>query len=124
MGFWQLLTLGGTMATILGVFLTFYAMINNRTLKEESKNTREVLLEESKNTRDVLLEESKHTREILLRIEQGQAEARRENEEARREVAQVMAEARKEMAEAIKGLGGLIRSEGEQTRDVIRARSA
>ena len=113
MGFWQLLTLGGTMATILGVFLTFYAMINNRTLKEESKNTREVLLEESKNTR-----------EILLRIEQGQAEARKENEEARREVAQVMAEARKEMAEAIKGLGGLIRSEGEQTRDVIRARSA
>ena len=95
MGFWQLLTLGGTMATILGVFLTFYAMINNRTLKEESKNTREVLLEESK-----------HTREILLRIEQGQAEAR------------------KEMAEAIKALGGLIRSEGEQTRDAIRARSA
>ena len=106
MGFWQLLTLGGTMATILGVFLTLYAMINNRTLKEESKNTR-----------DVLLEESKHTREILLRIEQGQAEARKE-------VAEAMAEARKEMAEAIKGLGGLIRSEGEQTRDVIRARSA
>ena len=102
MGFWQLLTLGGTMATILGVFLTFYAMINNRTLKEESKNTR-----------DVLLEESKHTREILLRIEQGQAEARKET-----------AEARKEMAEAIKSLGGLIRGEGEQTRDVIRARSA
>ena len=84
MGFWQLLTLGGTMATILGVFLTFYAMINNRTLKEESQ----------------------HTREILYRIEQGQAEAR------------------KEMAEAIKALGGLIRSEGEQTRYVIRARSA
>ena len=102
MGFWQLLTLGGTMATILGVFLTFYAMINNRTLKEESQ----------------------HTREILYRIEQGQAEARKEMAETRKEIAQAMAEARKEMAEAIKALGGLIRSEGEQTRDVIRARSA
>ncbi|MBI4530933.1 MAG: hypothetical protein HY709_05360 [Candidatus Latescibacteria bacterium] len=79
------------MATILGVFLTIYALINSKTLKEESA----------------------HTREILARIEQGQAEARKE-----------MAEARKEMAEALKYIAQLIVSEAEKTRQVVQASSA
>jgi len=102
MDFWQLVTLGGTMATVLGVFLTVYAMINNRTLKEESRRIREILLEESK-----------HTREILVHIEQGQAEARKE-----------AAAAAAAAAAASQALGALIRSNGERTREAIRARPA
>ena len=43
MSFWETLTLGGTMATILGVFITIYGLINNRVLKEEAKSIREML---------------------------------------------------------------------------------
>lgn len=32
MSFWEILTLAGTTATILGVFLTIHAMIDNKTL--------------------------------------------------------------------------------------------
>ena len=60
MSFWELLALVSAMATILGVFLTIYGFINNRTIREESR----------------------HTREILAGIEQGQSEARREMAEA------------------------------------------
>ncbi|MFH1648454.1 MAG: hypothetical protein ABIA11_01820 [Patescibacteria group bacterium] len=81
MSFWELLALVGVMATILGVFLTIYAVINNKTLKEESRGIRE----------------------ILSRIEQGQTEAR------------------KEMAEAIKFIAQLIKTEGEKTREAIKA---
>lgn len=60
MTFWETLTVAGLVATIMGAFLTIYGLLNNRTLREESKNTRE----------------------ILGRIEQGQNEARREMAEA------------------------------------------
>ena len=56
MSLWEAMALVGTMATILGVFITIYGIINNRVLKAEAKSLRE----------------------ILLRIEQGQDEARRE----------------------------------------------
>lgn len=56
MSLWEGMALVGTMATILGVSLAIYGIINNRTLKEEARGLRE----------------------ILLRIEQGQNEARRE----------------------------------------------
>ena len=82
------------MATILGVFLTIYAIINNRTLKEGLKATREILDRIELGQR----EDSKATRQILARIELGQNEARRE------------------MAEAIRYLGDLIHLEGEKTR--------
>jgi hypothetical protein len=75
MGFWEALGQVSVTATILGVFLTIYGLINNRTLKEESRNTRE----------------------ILSRIEQGQSEARKEMAEARKE----MAEAIKYLAQLI-----------------------
>jgi hypothetical protein len=101
MSFWELLALTGTMATIFGVFLTIYGLINNRTIREESRSTREILsrIEQGQT------EESRSIREILSRIEQGQTEAR------------------KEMAEAIKYLAQLIVSEGEKTREAIKASS-
>ncbi|MBI4531656.1 MAG: hypothetical protein HY709_09035 [Candidatus Latescibacteria bacterium] len=55
MGFWEALALVGTMATILGLFLTIYAIINNRTLKEESRLTRETIIEESRLTREMII---------------------------------------------------------------------
>ena len=85
MTFLELLGLAGTMVTVMGVFLTYYGLTNNRTIKEESRATRE----------------------ILLRMEQGQSEARKEMAEARKDIA----ESRKEMAEAIRYLADLIRVE-------------
>ncbi len=79
MSFWELIAVAGTMAIVLGVFLTAYGLINNRTLKEESR----------------------HTREILDRIERGQEELRRESAEARKE----MAEAIKALGELIRHEG-------------------
>lgn len=97
MTFWQMVGSFSAMATILGFFLTVHAVINNRTLQEEFRSTRE----------------------ILSRIEQGQSEARKEVAEVRKEVA----EAWKQMAEAIKYVADLIRLEGERTRDVIGSKS-
>jgi len=94
MTFWEALTVAGLITTIMGVFFTICGILNNRTLKEESR----------------------HTREILIRIEQGQ-------EETRREIAQMMSEARKEMTEAIKYLADLIRVESQATREMIQGRS-
>ena len=68
MQFWEAVGLVGAMATILVVFMTIYGLINNRTLKEEMKSVRE----------------------ILLRIEQGQNEARREGSQARNEMAEAI----------------------------------
>ncbi len=60
MSFWELLGVVSAMATILGVFLTIYGVINNRTLKEEFRITRD----------------------MLARIDQGQQEARKQMAEA------------------------------------------
>jgi len=77
----------GIAITILAAVLTYVAWNNGRWMKQAHKDTLT----------------------ILVRIEEGQAEARKE-----------MAEARKEMAEAIKYLGSLIISESEKTRQAIR----
>ena len=123
MSFWEALALVSAAATILGVFLAGHAMVNNRTLKQEAANTREMIQREVANTREMIQQEaantramltveSANTREILGKFEQGQEEARRE-----------AAEARKEMAEANRYLAELIRGEGERTRQAIRASS-
>ena len=101
MSFWELLALVSAMATIMGVSLTIYAMVNNRLLKEESAHTREILARMDR----------EHG-EILSRMEQGQQNLQKEAIETRRE-----------MAEAIKYLAELIRSEGDRTRQVVRAPS-
>ena len=68
MSFWELLGVVSAMATILGVFLTIYGVINNRTLKEEFRITRD----------------------MLARIDQGQQEARKEMAEAIRYLADLI----------------------------------
>ncbi|HIC90927.1 MAG TPA: hypothetical protein EYP21_02460, partial [Syntrophaceae bacterium] len=72
MEFWEIITLGGTMGTILGLFLTLYAIINSKALKEQSRLTRESIREESRLTREsvteVIKEESRLTREFLAEI--------------------------------------------------------
>lgn len=80
MSFWEALILAGLVATIMGVFLTIYAIINNKTLKEVSGNTRE----------------------ILLRIEQGQNEARKEMAEAIKYLAQLIGLEAEKTREAIR----------------------
>jgi alcohol dehydrogenase class IV len=101
MSFGQLLGVVSAMATILGVFLTIHGVINNRTLKQEFRTTRE----------------------ILGKIDQGQQEARKETAEAIGKMDRGQQEARKEMAEAIRYLADLIRAEGERTRQAVRSPS-
>ena len=68
MTFWEVLTVAGLVATVMGVFLTIYGIVNNKTLKAESQNTRD----------------------ILSRIEQGHSEARKEMAEAIRYLAELI----------------------------------
>ncbi|MEW6096092.1 MAG: hypothetical protein AB1567_06165 [bacterium] len=58
MNFWEALVLVGTAATILGVFLAIYGVVNNKTLKHETKLTRETLAK-------TMAEESRLTREMI-----------------------------------------------------------
>ena len=54
MSFWQMLGLVSAVATILGVFLTIYAIINNRTRKEEFRLTREMMREDSRSAKEII----------------------------------------------------------------------
>ncbi len=72
MSFWELLGLVSAMATILGVFLTIYGVINNRTLKEEFRITREMLdrmdrghQEATKYVADLIRAEGERTRQTI-----------------------------------------------------------
>jgi uncharacterized membrane protein (DUF106 family) len=107
MSFWELLALVGTMAIILGVFLTFYALINNKTLKEESKLTRETIA-------SLIKEEAKNTRDMLDRMEERQIEARKETRELFERI-------EKEQIESRKYIADLIVSEGEKTRQAVKS---
>ena len=37
MTFWEILTLDGVIATILGIFIVIYAILNNKTVKENTR---------------------------------------------------------------------------------------
>ena len=72
MSFWEAVALVGTMATILGIFITIYGLINNRVLKEEAKSIREILdrmdrghQETSKHVADLIRLEGEKTRETV-----------------------------------------------------------
>ncbi|MBI5234606.1 MAG: hypothetical protein HY880_09650 [Deltaproteobacteria bacterium] len=69
MPLWELIAVVSAMATFTGVWLAVYALINNRTLKTETRLVRESLKEESRLTRESMKEESRLTREILDRID-------------------------------------------------------
>jgi len=94
MSIWGAMVLVGTMATILGVFITVYGIMNNRTLKMEAAGIRE----------------------ILLRMEQGQ-------NETRLQISQQIEQSRREMAETMKYLADLVHQEGEKTREAVRAKA-
>lgn len=96
MSFWELIALVGTMATILGLFLTMYALINNKTLKEESKLTRE-------SVEKVITEESRLTREIIAKIDERSGETLRG------------------IGDTLKEVARLIVAESEKTRQTIKA---
>lgn len=68
MSIWDLITISGTSATVLGVFLTFYAWINNRILRREGQAIRE----------------------ILNRMDERQQEARKEMAEALKRIAELI----------------------------------
>ncbi len=102
MEFWQLLTLVGTMATILGVFLAVYALINNKTLKTESRLTRE----------------------MIVKMEEGIKETLNKMDGTLKEIAHlivVQGEGLKEIAHLIQKTQELIIVEGERTRREIKA---
>lgn len=115
MNFMHDLALIGTASTILGIFVTVYAIINNKTLKYESRQTRELMERETAATRQILErmdQRLERTDQVLERIEQGQKEARHE-----------MAEAIKELKETIRYIADLIVSESDKTRQAIKAQS-
>ncbi|MEW6679886.1 MAG: hypothetical protein AB1297_02535 [bacterium] len=116
MAFWQLLTLVGTMATILGVSLAIYALINNKTLKTEERLTRE----EIRLSREEMKTEASLTREMIAKMEEGIKETLREIAQ----MTQMIAVGQKEMTQMIalgqKEIAHLIVAEGERTRREIR----
>ncbi len=65
MNLWEALALVGTAATILGVFLTIYGVVNNKTLKQETKLTRETIAEETKLTREMIKETTEYLGKYL-----------------------------------------------------------
>ncbi|MEW6619788.1 MAG: hypothetical protein AB1422_10715 [bacterium] len=95
MNLWESLALVGTAATILGVFLTVYGVVNNKTLKHETKLTRETIEEEGKLTREMI----KETTEYLSRLS--------------KETTEYLSRLSKETTEY---LGRLIVADGDRTR--------
>lgn len=98
MSFWELLALAGTMATILGIFLTIYALINNKTLKEEARLTRESIEASRRETRESIEASREETRRLLEKMD-----SRLEK-----------------MDSTLKYIADLIVSEGRKTRDLIK----
>lgn len=66
MNFWEALALVGTSATILGVFLTVYGIINNRILKNESKLTREMIKETSAEISKMIKEMGQEIAQLIV----------------------------------------------------------
>jgi len=124
--FYEILTLGGVMATILGVFLTF-AIINNRTLKAEAKNISELINEfrrEHQENVKIMVERldelrREHQKTIYV-LSENLKESRERLDEFRREHHEKMDGFRKSHEEMIKYIADLIVADGERTRQEIR----
>lgn len=85
--------------TLLSIVLTYLAWSNGRWMKQAHRDSME----------------------HLTHIEKGQQEARREMAETLKHLVDLQHEGRREMAEAIRHLGDLIVSEGEKTRQTLKA---
>lgn len=130
MSFYEILTLGGVMSTILGIFLTLYAVINNKTLKAEARNTNELITQfrkEHQETMRVMLEnledfrkEHRETMQIML---ENLEEFRREHRETMRIMSEKIDEFRKSHEETIRYIANLIVTDGERTRQQIKKRA-
>jgi esterase/lipase len=127
--FYEVLTLGGVMATILGVFLTLYAIINNRTLKAEARNIIELISEFRREHQENIkimterLDEFRREHQKTMQVlGENLKESRERIDEFRREHREKMDEFRKSHEEMIKYIADLIVANGERTRQEIRRR--
>ncbi len=127
MSFYEILTFGGVMTTILGVFLTLYAIINNRTLKAEAKNINELINEFRREHQETMrmmsanLDEFRREHQKTMQIlSENLKESRERLDEFRREHSEKMDGFRKSHEEMIKYIADLIVANGERTRQEIR----
>lgn len=147
MVFWEVLTLGGTMATILGVFLAIYAIINNRTLKEEARRTQELInkmdertakasadsREAERLTRELISKTTEETQKILHGMEENAHQVEENMNRTTQETQKILArmeenanratqETQKILArieENIRMTTELIAADGQKTRQAI-----
>jgi len=112
MSFYDVLALGGVMATILGLFLTLYAIINNRTLKAEARNINELISQFRKEHHET------------MQIMSGNLdEFRKEHRETMQVMSEKLDEFRRSHEETIKYIANLIVTNGERTRQEIRKKT-
>src|SRR3990172_1186339 len=101
MSIWEMVTLWGLTASILGVFLTFYGIINNKTLKKESQSTRDIL-ERIEKRQD---ESRQEFRKTMDRMESGRQESHKETlkvmQENHKEAVKVIERITEKIAELI-----------------------
>ena len=109
MSFYEILTLGGVMATILGIFLTLYAIINNKTLKAEARNTNELINQFRKEHHETvrimsgnLDEFRKEHRETMRVMLENLEEFRKEHRETMRIMLENLDEFRREHRETMR----------------------
>lgn len=117
------------MATILGIFLTLYAIINNRTLKAEARNIIELISEFRREHQENIkimterLDEFRREHQKTMQVlGENLKESRERLDEFRREHREKMDEFRKSHEEMIKYIADLIVANGERTRQEIRRR--
>jgi cell division septum initiation protein DivIVA len=109
-----ILTGAGTMASILGIFFAVYTKHNNRTLREESRLTREAVQEESRLTREAVQEESRLTRETMV-------EESRLTREMIAQLGERLDATLNKMNDTLQEIARLVVAEGEKTRQAIKA---
>ncbi|CUU05444.1 hypothetical protein JGI3_01127 [Candidatus Kryptobacter tengchongensis] len=112
MSFYDVLALGGVMATILGLFLTLYAIINNRTLKAEARNINELISQFRKEHHETMqimsgnLDEFRREhRETMQVMSEKLDEFRREHRETMRIMSEKLDEFRREHRETMERWG-------------------
>ena len=122
MGFWEMLALVSVMATILGLFLTIYALINNKTLKEESRLTRELIDKNVAESQKILnrMEENMErnvagSQKILNRMEEDMERM----EGNARQMERNLLQGTQETKRILEKIAELIATEGQKTRQAI-----
>jgi uncharacterized coiled-coil DUF342 family protein len=122
MNIWEWLTVFGFTATILGVFLTIYGMINNRTLKAEAKGIRDILDrmdQRHEETRRELAESRKDMAEAFKKMDNTLSKmderAAKMDERSERQSQMLV-----RIEDTQRYVAELVKIEGEKTREAIR----